>query len=112
MTLEFCLLMIQRGYIKHLSAAAEHYRRLCGVADEIISLRVPFAPDEELAERLKARLADDGLIAHDIVDKAFFDVKLDRDLIGGFIAYYGGHQIDASIKTAITKFERLEGYAN
>lgn len=106
LTLEFMLLMFTRRQIKYLPAAAESFRRLCGASDSAVSLRVPFELDAALLSRLGRRLAEDGLIPQNRAENVSFDITIDETLLGGFIAAYGGYQLDASLKTALNKITR------
>lgn len=106
LTLEFTLLMLTRCQIKYLPDAVEGFQRLCGASDAAVSLRVPFELDEALLSRLGRRLAEEGLIPPERAENVSFDITVDETLLGGFIAAYGGYQLDASLKTALNKITR------
>lgn len=109
LTLEFMLLMLSRHQIKFFPDAAKNYRKLCGMADEVVSLRIPYELDEDTFARLKARLTEVHLIPAEISDTAKFEIDVDEGILGGFIAAYGGYQLDASLKTALQKIKQDRG---
>ena len=110
-TLEFLALMLKRRHLKYLAGAAERFRHMCDdfFCRATVSLRVPFAPDQELLDRLKSRFALEGLIPEN-AENVSFQVTEDKEIIGGFIAYCNGHQIDVSIRTLLANIRRAERY--
>ena len=100
--LEYVQLMTARRHLKHFFTAAEHFRHLIVRDIAVVRLRVPFQPDPDILQRLKRRLIKDKLIPDSVKDAEFRIVE-DKDLIGGFVAYYDGYQIDTSLKTAINR---------
>ena len=105
LTLQFFLLLLRRRHLKHLPAAAERYGRICDQRDGHVTvrLRVPYPLEAGLLEQLKRRLAEKGLISGERPDQTEFQIQLDKELIGGFIAESNGMQIDASVKSALTR---------
>lgn len=103
LTLEFAILMLTRRQFKYFPETAERYLNLCGASDAPVQLRVPFELDAALLERLKTRLIQEGLIPAQHADSARFEVIAEPELLGGFIAAYGGYQLDASLKTTLNK---------
>ena len=110
LTLEFLLFLLRRRHLAYLPAAADRFRYLCdgyfGIAT--VLLRLPCELEPEVLARLKLELADLGLIPG--AEKAEYRIKLDKDIIGGFIADCNGMQIDASLRTALAKLNRMERY--
>jgi F0F1-type ATP synthase delta subunit len=108
LTLEFALLLLARRQLKQLPAAARKFRELCGEGGEPVRLRVAFELDAALLERLKARLAEEKLIPARHAANARLEISVDPELLGGFVAQYGGYQLDSSLKTALKKITRHE----
>ena len=109
LTMEFLVLMTARRHLKHFHAAAELFLQLCGHSKPVVKLRVPFAPEQDMVERLKKRLSLEKLIPENAEDVQLQVVE-DKELIGGFIATCNGYQIDTSFKTTLMKLlhpERL-----
>lgn len=109
LTLEFFKLILRRCHLKHLSGVPEHFKRMCDDYSHkaTVTLRTPFALDRETVGRLKSRFERDGLIPAS-AESITFKVTEDKDLIGGFIAQCNGRQIDASVKSQLTKVRRLK----
>ncbi|MCL2664847.1 MAG: F0F1 ATP synthase subunit delta [Defluviitaleaceae bacterium] len=110
LTIEFMILMLSRRQIKSLPEAASCYRLLSGLADTVVRLRVPYEPDELLLKKFRTYFADSKLLSKDKAESAVIEIELDKDLIGGYVAYCNGQQIDASLKTALAKIGKLQTY--
>ena len=102
--LEYILLMTARRHLRHFGASAEYFRRLSS-SKAVVKLRVPFMLEQEMLVQLMNRLAKENLIPENAKDPEFQIVE-DEELIGGFVAYYNGYQIDTSFKTALDKLRR------
>ena len=103
--LEYVLLMTTRRHLKYFYTSAEHFRKLSSRDKAVIKLRVPFQPEQEMLARLMSRLTEKKLIPEDAKETEF-QIMEDKELIGGFVAYYDGYQIDTSFKTALNKLKR------
>jgi len=103
--LEFILLMTARRHLKYFYAAAEHFRKLSSRDKVVVDLRVPFEPDRSFLPGLMNRLRDKRLVP-DGAKETEFNIIEDKELIGGFVAYYNGYQIDTSFKTALNRLRR------
>ena len=102
--LEYMLLMTTRRHLKHFGASAEYFRRLSS-NKAVVKLRVPFLPEQKMLTRLMHSLARENLIPENAKNPEFQIVE-DKELIGGFVAYYDGYQIDTSFKTALNKLRQ------
>jgi F0F1-type ATP synthase delta subunit len=109
LTLQFLLLVLGRGHLRHMSDASKRFMQECAdyYGYTTVRLRIPFEPDPGLLERLRPRLAEHGLISGRSMEKAEFQIELEEGLIGGFIAQCGGSQIDASLRTALVKLGKV-----
>ena len=103
--LEYVLLMTKRRHLKHFYASAKYFRFLSSRDKAIVELRVPFPPEQDMLESLLGRLRKEKLIPESAAE-AEFQIVEDKELIGGFIAYCNGYQIDTSFKTALNKMRR------
>lgn len=103
--LEYIILMITRRHLKHFSAAAGHFRYLNSRDKAVVQLRVPFEPDPGMLERLRLLFREEKLVPENVKETEIRVIE-DKGIIGGFVAYYDGYQIDASLKTAISKLRR------
>jgi F0F1-type ATP synthase delta subunit len=103
LTIEFMALMLSRRQIHSLPEAAGCFRALSGHAATVVQLRVPYEPDEALLKKLRGYFAESHLVSADKAEQAVIEVEIDADLIGGYVAYCEGYQIDASLKTALAK---------
>ena len=103
--LEYILLMTARRHLKHFYTSAEHFRKLCSREKAVVKLRVPFQPEQDMLARLESRLKKEKLIPENAKETEIQIVE-DKDLIGGFVAYYNGYQIDTSLKTALNKLRQ------
>jgi len=112
LTLEFALLLVKRRHLKHLPSIADNFLRLnnnrLGYTD--VKIKVPYELPPETLEVMRKKLTAMGLIPELNADKARITVEIDRDVIGGFVAYGEGTQIDASLRTALAKLRRRGGY--
>ena len=100
LTLRFVTLLASRRLLKALPAIQQHFDGLAlrALGDEKIILRIPYAPSEGLVSELLVFLAETGLLSADKHSEAKVNVVIDKQLIGGFCAEYGGHVFDASLK--------------
>ena len=103
--LEYILLMTMRRHLKHFYASAEHFRKLCSRDKAVVQLRIPFLPEQEMLSQLMSRLTIEKLVPENAKETEFQIVE-DNELLGGFVAYYDGYQIDTSFKTALNKLRR------
>lgn len=103
LTLEFVLLMVSRHVIGKLPEAAEEFERLSGKAKVVIHLRAPYPLPGEVLAGMIDRLVAEGLVPAGVADRAEFEATVDKSLLGGFIAEYGGRQLDMSFKTVLEK---------
>ena len=103
--LEYILLMTSRRHLKHFYPSAEHFRKLCSRDKATVELRIPFKPEQEMLVQLISRLRKEKLIPDDAKEAEFCVVE-DKELLGGFVAYCNGYQIDTSFKTALNKLRR------
>jgi ATP synthase F1 delta subunit len=103
LTTEFILLLIRRRHLKKLPAIAERFKQLNDrhTGRAAVRLRVPFTPAPETLESLKSRLMRSGLVPEKYKDSIGFEVTIDKSVLGGFIAYFDGYQIDASVRTVL-----------
>lgn len=100
--LEYTLIMTSHRHLKHFHNAAEFYLQLSGHGKTIVTLRVPFKPDQDILEQIKSRLIKDKLIPEGSRETELKIVE-DEKLIGGLIASCNGYQIDTSLRTALQK---------
>jgi len=113
LTLEFFIIMIRRRRVKYIPGVAEHFLKMSdNFSGKIrVHLRIPFEPDEETLKLFRRSLVSRGMIPRGSENEALITVAIEKDLIGGFILYCNGFQIDASLKAAITKLHNSEGYS-
>ncbi|MCL2748041.1 MAG: ATP synthase F1 subunit delta [Oscillospiraceae bacterium] len=106
----FFSLLIERGHIKWLDKIVGHmtamYRASQGEAT--VRLRVPYAPDGELLEKLRDALGKTSLCAAKDKGHIHFDVEIDEGLLGGFTAECGGRVWDASLRTRLRHVARIK----
>ena len=103
--LEYILLMTTRRHLKYFYTSAEHFRKLSSRDKAVIELRVPFQPEQDVITHLMSRLVKEKLVPENAKETEFQIVE-DKELIGGFVAYCDGYQIDTSFKTALNKLKR------
>ena len=108
-TLEFIFLLLKRNHWNQLAGFAVHFQRLCDRFCHRVEVQIytPFEPEREMKEKLKAGLADKGLIPKD-AKEIVLEVIEDKSLIGGFTAVCNGFRIDASLKTRLAEIHRSE----
>ena len=105
LTLEYILLMTLNRHLKHFSAAVGKFIKLSGRGGTVLSLRIPYAPEQDVIEKLKKSFSEKELIPG---DTSAVEIKIieDKELIGGFVASCNGYQIDTSLKTALSRLGR------
>ena len=109
LTLEFIIMILKRGHWRYLHSTADEFMRL---SDEhyhrvAVFLHVPFKPEKEMLDKLESSFREKGLIPEDAEEITMQTIE-DKGIVGGFIAFCNGHQIDASIRTQLTKIRRAE----
>ena len=109
LTLEFTSMLLKRNHWKYLPSIVGQYERMCDDHNHKVSvfLHIPFEPERETLDRMETRFIEKGLIPEDAEEIKLLTVK-DKDIIGGFIAYCNGRQIDASLRTQLVKIRRAE----
>ena len=109
LTLEFLIMILERHHWKHLPGVAESFKRMSDDHFKKVSvfLHVPFKPEQAVLDRMENRFREKGLIPRDAKEITLNTIE-DKDIVGGFIAFCNGHQIDASIRTQLTKIRRAE----
>jgi len=105
LTLEFVLLMAAKRHLKHFSAAARKFMKLSGYGGVVVNLRVAYMPEQDIIDKLKKSFSELELIPAD-ADAVELDITEDGELIGGFVASCNGYQIDASLKTRLSRLGR------
>lgn len=108
-TMEFILLILKRGHWRHLPDAIDRYQILSDsyYHNIAVELHVPFEPEQEMLYKLERRFRNKGLIPADAVEVKFSIIE-DKSIIGGFIAFCNGNQIDASLRTRLARVRRAE----
>ncbi|MDR3207922.1 MAG: F0F1 ATP synthase subunit delta [Oscillospiraceae bacterium] len=100
LTVQFLNLLCARRLLRLLPRILARYDALCAeAAGEItVRLRIPYAPGPALLNQLRDALADWGMYPPERRDRVSFDIVIDLDLIGGFMAECNGRVLDASLK--------------
>jgi len=108
-TLEFLTMLSNRGDWRRLPEAIDRYQSMCDAYLNKVSvdLHVPFEPEQATLDKLKRRFEDEGLIPAD-AGEVTFRIIMDKSIIGGFIAFCNGRQIDASLRTKLARLRRAE----
>ena len=109
LTHEFVAILLKRNHLRYLHEITGYFSRLSDAHFHRVSvfLHVPFSPEPEMLDKLESRFKQKGLIPEDAGEVTLHIVE-DKSIIGGFIAFCNGHQIDASIRTQLTKIRRAE----
>jgi F-type H+-transporting ATPase subunit delta len=103
LTLEFVLLMASRHVLNALPDAAAEFEKLSGRARVVVRLRVPYPLGDGVLAELRGRLVAEKIIPEKDAARAEFAITIDESLLGGFVAEYGGLQLDTSFKTVLEK---------
>ena len=108
LTLHFITLLASRRLLPALPAIQLHFDTLAlrALGDEMIKLRLPYAPGERLLDDLVTFLAEVGLFPAEKREQLQVDVILDQKLLGGFCAEYAGREYDASLKRKLDACKR------
>ena len=97
----FLAVVLGNGRILHLSeilaAAREELDRVAGIAQAHVRVAAPIGPEEE--RRIAAALAKS--LGNDVR----LQVAIDESILGGFVAKIGSRVIDASVASAIARFQ-------
>lgn len=109
LTMEFILLLLRRSHWRHLPGAAQYFRGLCDDYNGkvTVTLRIPFVPEQETLDRLRSSFIAKGLIPENAKEISL-RIMEDKSIVGGFIAYCGGRQIDASLRAQLEKIRSAE----
>jgi len=112
LTVAFIVTLAERHHLHLLSNAAQQFININNHESgrRTVMLRVPYWPDDGMLDRLKRRLAEEGLFPAECAEKTGFEITIDTELIGGFVAYCDGYQIDASIKTSLRRLRHPERF--
>lgn len=104
----FLLRLLRDRRIGELPAIVKCFEKLGDMRPDrpIVHLRIPFEPDEQLLEKLRAHLTESGLIPAESADRAEIEVIIDETLVGGFSAECAGQMLDTSIKSRMTALRR------
>lgn len=107
-TLDFLLHLARERRLSELPKIIRRFKKVAGEAlgRITVELRISHEPDEDLLGKLRAYLADCGLIPRDKAADALFDITVDKSLLGGFMAEYNGRLIDKSLKTRLFELRR------
>ena len=107
LTVQFVVLLAQRKRLKHLPAIRRQYDKLAAAAlgRTAVRLSAPYPVNDGLLEGLHAHLARVGLCSPDM-GSVRFDVIVDKDLLGGFVAESQGRMLDMSLKTRLNRLAR------
>ena len=105
LVIEFLKLLTQRRHLKHLPEIARQFDKLATeeLGKIIVRLRIPYKPGKDMLDKLRDHLAARGLFPVQSKSGVSFDILLDKSLIGGFVAEYGGRLLDASVKTRLSR---------
>ena len=100
---EFVCLLLSKRILKWLPDIDKQYQQLVSKwqGQVTVRLRVPFAPEESLLPKLSQFLAAQGMFGEKQRGDVRFDVQVQPDLLGGFIAEYDNRVLDTSLKTQL-----------
>ena len=109
LTAEFVCLLAKRRKLKLLPGIVTRFEKLVQSASGIveIDLSLPFEPDEGLLKRLRVLLAARKMYPEGLRDNVIFNVKIDKSLLGGFIAECGGRVLDFSLKRRLENLKEV-----
>ena len=100
---EFVSLLLAKRLLKWLPAIDKQYQALVEkwLGHVAVHLRMPFAPEAALLQKLSLFLAAQGMFREEQCGKVQFEVLVQPDLLGGFIAEYDNRVLDVSFKTQL-----------
>jgi len=102
---EFLALLARRRHLKYLPGICRQFEKLAeaNLGRATVRLRIPYQPGAELQDRLREHLAALGLFSPELKNGVKFEILLDKSLLGGFVAEYGGRSLDASLRTRLNR---------
>lgn len=105
LTIRFLERLAQDRQMKQFSHIRKQYDRLVEAELKAVSvlLRVRDVPSENLMRIMREDLAQWGLFPVEKKDTVVFEVVIDKNILGGFIAECRGRMIDASLRTRLAR---------